>query len=258
MKPNHQPEVLEMIGRIEQRREVANSSPGICAKKLPAATAVLTAAPEIQASFVQCVVALFAAFGVQETQRPGSPAWFQAANVPWASGEVARLLLQRRLPFSDEALAGMLEQIAGMGFITFNPALEGLIAELEKRAAEGPLSALTHNAAWRVANALRITRWPADEVQNWDLHRAADRKLELRILGLLRQKRQPETEWLGAMYTESLHNPPANQPGHQSEPRTHLTLLPTGHRSEPPMGIRLRPGVSGRPIRKRFHPVSLG
>jgi hypothetical protein len=188
MKPEYKTEALEMVELIEKQRKGASSS-GIDAKKLPATATILAAEPELQAAFVECVVARFAKLGARKTKVPVSNAWFHERNVPWGAGEAAKLLLRRRLPFTVEALAEMLEQIAGMDFITAAPPVEGLFRELEKQVAEGSLSSRVCTASRRVADRLLLTHWSAADAENWGLPRAADRKLALRIERLLRDER---------------------------------------------------------------------
>lgn len=188
MKENDKAEALKLVELIEKQRRSAGAS-GAYAKDLPATATVLAAAPELRAAFVECVVAHFAKLGARQAKAPESKGWFHERNVPACAGEVAQLVLRRRLPFTDEAIAEMLEQIAGMDFITFAPAVDGLIRELEKRAAEGPLTARTCNAARLVADGLLVTHWPPADAENWGLPRAADRKLVLRIERLLRDER---------------------------------------------------------------------
>ena len=95
------------------------------------------------------------------------------------------MIMRRRLPFTDEMMAEMLEQISGMDFITFAPVMDQLVRELEKRAGEGPLPPRIRNAAGLIADGLLVKDWPRADAQNWGLPRAADRKLAGRIQNVL-------------------------------------------------------------------------
>jgi hypothetical protein len=139
----------------------------------------------VRIAFVRHVVETFGKLGARKQEIPAAIAWFHGKGVPEAAERVAQLILRRRLPFSDDILAEMLEQIAGMEFITFAPVLDQLVKELEKRASAGPLTNRIREAAVRIADGLLVKHWPEAAARNWGLPRAADRKLASRIECLL-------------------------------------------------------------------------
>jgi hypothetical protein len=154
-------------------------------KQRPTAKALLAAEPELQMAYVCEVVRVFGKLGARKAKRPTDWAWFHEEGVPRGGRELAKMLMRRRLPFGEEMLAEMLEQIAGMDFVTFAPVVEQLVRELEKRAAEAPLSPRIRKAAAGVADGLLVKDWPQADAENWGLPRATDRKLAGRIERLL-------------------------------------------------------------------------
>jgi hypothetical protein len=185
MKDNHKPQAQAWLKQLEIERGNKTLSMGKLVKTLPTTATVLAADPEQQSAFVRHVVEVFGKLGARKKKIPSGSAWFHKNNVPLASEEVARLLLRRRLPLTDDALAEMLEQIAGMDFVTFGPGVEQLIGLLEKRAAEGPILKRLQKAASRVADGLLVKDWREEDADEWGLPRAADRKLAGRIERLL-------------------------------------------------------------------------
>jgi hypothetical protein len=69
--------------------------------------------------------------------------------------------------------------------MTFAPVMDQLVRELEKRAADGPLSPRILKAAARVVDGLLVKDWSEADARNWGLPRAADRKLAGRIERIL-------------------------------------------------------------------------
>ncbi len=183
MKDPLQIQAAALLDKLTQER--GKDILAIPVKERPTTKALLAAPPELQVAFVRHVVAIFAKIGARTKKKPVAFAWFHGKNVPTAGEEVARLMLRRRLPFTDEIIAEILEQIAGMDFITFAPIMDQLVRELEKRAAEGPLSSRIRKAAGQVADGLLVKDWPAADAENWGLPRAADRKLAARLQSLL-------------------------------------------------------------------------
>ena len=183
MKDPNQTRAIELLDQLQKERGTDVLATPV--KSRPATKAILAADPGVQVAFVRQVVAVFAKLGGRGRKPPGSHEWFRENDVPGSGEEVAKMILRRRLPFTEEMLAEMLEQIAGMDFVCFAPALEQLVHELEKRAAEGPLSPRIRKGAARVADELLVKNWPAAVVEDYGFPVAADRKLARRIQGLL-------------------------------------------------------------------------
>jgi hypothetical protein len=175
----------QWIDQVEKDRNSATLALGKAAKSWPSTKAILTAEPALKVAFVAEVVAIYGTLGVRTGKISSVTAWFHDQNVPSGAEEVARLLLRKRLPFSDGTLAWMFEQIAGMEFVTFAPVLQPLVSELEKRADEKPLTSPIRKALSRVADGLLVKHWKQVDAENWRLPRAADRKLAARIERLL-------------------------------------------------------------------------
>ena len=179
--PSAEAQAAALMAQLEKERGRATLSLGKAVKVYPTRQKLLDAEPGVQVAFVQRVVATIAKLGKSTGKIPLGSAWFNDLSVPFGAEEVAKQLLRRRLPFTDAMLAEMLEQIGRMDFITFAPALEPLIRELEKRRKEGPLSPRIRKALPRVINGLLVKGWSADEADNWGLPEAGDRKLAERV-----------------------------------------------------------------------------
>jgi hypothetical protein len=154
-------------------------------KERPTTKTLLSAPPELQAAFVRHVVLVYAKLGARGKKAYGSHEWFRKDNLPTAGEEVAKLIMRRRMPFTDDMIAEMLEQIAAMDFITFAPLTNQLVPELEKRADEAPLPARIRTAAKLVADGLLVKDWPAEVAEDNGFPQAADRKLAGRIQNVL-------------------------------------------------------------------------
>ena len=175
-----------LIQQLELERGQSTLSLNTAVKGYSSRATILGADPEVQVAFVRQVVAIIARMGKAKAKIDLIDAWFHDPKVPSGAEEMARQLLRRRLPFTDAMLAEMFEQIAGMDFVTFAPALEPLVRELEKRAAEGKLPARVRKALPRVVKGLLVEDWSEEEADNWGVPSAGDRKLAARISRLVK------------------------------------------------------------------------
>jgi hypothetical protein len=183
MKNPLQTQAALLLVQLQQER--GKDILGKPVKERPTTKTLLAAAPELQVAFVRHVVAAFAKLGARGKKKPGSHEWFRDNHVPNSGEEVSKMLMRKRLPFTEEMLAEMLEQIAGMDFACFAPVMEQLVRELEKRAAEGRLSPRIRKAAARVVDELLVKKWAREVVEDYAFPCAADRKLAARIQTLL-------------------------------------------------------------------------
>jgi hypothetical protein len=175
-----------LLKQLEQERGQDTLSMGTAVKGYSTREKIFEAAPEVQVEFVRLVVATIAKLGKSKGKIPMVSAWFNDLKVPFAAEEVAKQLMRRRLPFTDQMLFEMLEQIGRMDFIGFAPALEPLTRELEKRRKETGLPPKIRKALPRIVNGLLVKGWPAAAIDNWGLPAAADRKLAARLQQLVR------------------------------------------------------------------------
>ena len=159
------------------QKECGSNLLGIPAEAWPTARTLLVAAPELQAAFVRHIVGIYGRLGARGKRRPGSHEWFRDRNAPEGGARAAKRMMRRRLPFTEQELAEMLGEIAGMDFANFAPLLEQLVRELEKRVAEAPLSPRIRKAAGRIADELLVKDWPPAIVEDYCFPQAADRKL---------------------------------------------------------------------------------
>jgi len=177
-----------LLSKLEKER----AAQGILGKKLKeykATKAVLAATPEVQAAVVERVVEIFSALGAETA--PNANYWWGSTKHPWTSAELAELLLRKRLPFTDETLAAMLEKLAGIGLLTTAvvPCLERLVLEVEKRAAERTLSPKLRKAVGRIGDGLSGKKLSRAAARLWKQEEhtpvALDRKLAGRIERML-------------------------------------------------------------------------
>jgi hypothetical protein len=183
LDPEKQADLL--FQKIEQERGKDSISLNKAVKGYSTRADIFAADPAVQVAFVRQVVATIARIGKSTGKIPEVTAWFHDLTVPRGAEEVARQLMRRRLPFNDAMLAGMVEQIGGMDFITFAPVLEPLVRELENRNAEGVLPAPIRKGLPRILNGLLVKGWPAEAREEWGLPRPPDRKLAERIQKLV-------------------------------------------------------------------------
>lgn len=183
MKDSLQTQAAALLEKLQKER--GKDVLGKPVKERPTTKTLLGAPPDLQVAFVRHLVATFAKLGARGKRPSGSNEWFRGKNVPTSGEEVAKMMMRRRLPFTEDMMAEMLEQIAGMDFITFAPVMDQLVRELEKRAAEGALSARIRKAASRVADGLLVKDWPPEVAEDGGLPCAADRKLAGRIQNVL-------------------------------------------------------------------------
>jgi hypothetical protein len=186
--PQHESLAAALLTQIELERGKSTLSLGTAVKGYSTRAAIMAAAPEVQVAFVRQVVAIIARMGKSKKKIDLIDAWFHDNKVPSGAEEVARQLLRRRLPFTGDMLAELFEQIGGMDFITFAPALEPLVRELEKRTAEGKLPPRIRKALPRVVKGLLVEGWSEEAADNWGLPSPADRRLAGRISMLLKRK----------------------------------------------------------------------
>src|SRR5262245_24433389 len=119
-----QPQAAELLQKLTgERGKDVLAKP---VKERPTAKTLLAAEPELQAAYVYEVVKVFGKLGARKAGKPAANKWFYRKDAPQGSAELAKMLMRRRLPFSEQMLAEMLEQIAGMDFITFAPVVEQL------------------------------------------------------------------------------------------------------------------------------------
>jgi hypothetical protein len=177
-----------LLSKLEKER----AAQGILGKKLKeykTTTAVLSAPPEVQAAVVEQVVEIFGALGAETA--PNAHYWWGSTKHPWTSAALAELLLRKRLPFTDEALATMLEKLAGIGLLTTAvvPCLERLVLEVEKRAAERALPPKLCKAVRRIGHGLSGKKLSRAAARLWKQEEhtpvALDRKLAGRIERML-------------------------------------------------------------------------
>jgi hypothetical protein len=178
-----QAEAARLLEQLQKER--GKDILGKPAKERPTTKTLLAASPELQVAFVRQVVARFAQLGVRDQKSHGTNEWFRGSGVPAAGEEVAKLIMRKRLPFTEEMIAEMLEQIAGMDFVTFAPVMDQLVRELEKRAGEAPLSPRIRKATAQVIDELLVKHWPRALAEDHAFPRAADRKLAARLQSLL-------------------------------------------------------------------------
>jgi hypothetical protein len=178
----------DLLSKLEKER----ADQGILGKDLKeykTTEAVLSAAPEVQVAVVEQVVDVFSALGAETA--PNAHYWWGTLEHPWTSAKLAELLLRKRLPCTDAALAAMLENLAGIGLLTTSvvPCLERLVVEVENRAAEGELSPRLRKAVRRIGDELsgeKLSR-AAERLWKQEEHApvALDRKLAGRIERML-------------------------------------------------------------------------
>ena len=183
MKDPLQNQAAALLEKLQKER--GKDVLGKPVKERPTTKTLLAAPPDLQVAFVRHVVALFAEIGARGKKPGGSNEWYRGKNVPTSGEEVAKMMMRRRLPFTDDMVAEILEQIASMDFITFAPVMDQRVRELEKRAAEGALSPRIRKAASRVADGLLVKDWPPEVAEDGGFPTAGDRKLAGRIQDVL-------------------------------------------------------------------------
>ena len=174
-------QAVALFQKLEQERGKSTISLNTAVKGYSTRALILAAEPEVHVEFVRQVVADIAKRGKSTGKIGMISAWFHDLTVPYGAEEMAKQLMRRRLPFTDAALAEMVEQIGRMDFVTFAPVLEPLVRELEKRSAEGALSSKVRKGLPKVIKGLLVKGWSADEKENWGLPRAVDVRLAERI-----------------------------------------------------------------------------
>ena len=177
-------QAAKLISQIQKNREDWRLPSEQRSKDKPVEELMASAA-EVRVAFVQQVVAAFAKLGARNGKPPAGAWWYKNSELPAASEHVAEKVLRKQLPFTDETLTIMFEQIADMDYMTFAPVLEQLVRVLEKRAIKEPLSPRICKALGRVVDGLLVKEWSERERRDNGFPRAIDRKIAGRIEGLL-------------------------------------------------------------------------
>jgi hypothetical protein len=152
---------------------------GKVVKTLKTTAVILNSAPELQVAVVQNVIETYAKLGTPKGRKVTE--WFRKKSVPTAAAEVVRLLLGRRLPFTDGALAGMMEKMARVSYLSLVEFNKQLSQAAVKFAKDNGLSPRLRKAARQFADALAIRHVSAAEAAYWKeecgFPRAEDRKV---------------------------------------------------------------------------------
>lgn len=171
----------DLLRAVEHERAGRTLRLGVVVKGMSATKDVMGADPHVQVEFVRHVVGVYAKLGAARGE------WFRKPAVPTGGAEVVRLLLRRRLPFSDDALAEMFERMARVNHLSLVEFNEQLAMALEKRAAAdgGDLPPRLRKAAKAFADVLAVRHVPAAEArrwrEKWNFPSPADRKTAARI-----------------------------------------------------------------------------
>ena len=177
----------ELLKALEAERGGRTLSLGVVTKGMNATQAVMAADPPTQVAFVRHVVGIYAKLGKAKGE------WFRKSSVPSAGAEAVRLLLRRKLPFTDDILAEMLEQMAKVNYLSLVEYNDQLAMALEKHAAAGSISPRLRRAAKTFADVLAVRHVSAAEAnkwrENWGFPRATDRKTADRIYKVLAKAR---------------------------------------------------------------------
>src|SRR5687768_7197825 len=105
-----------LIQKLEKECAGQSLMLGKVVKTSQTAPVILNSAPELQVAVVQYVVDTYAKLGTPKGKKVTE--WFRKKSVPTAGAEVVRLLLVRPLPFTDDILAGMLENMARVSYLS--------------------------------------------------------------------------------------------------------------------------------------------
>ncbi len=178
-----------LVRKLEQERSGQTLMLGKVVKTQATTPVVLNSEPELQMAFVECVVDTYARLGTPKGKRMTE--WFRNKSVPSASAEVLRLLLRRRLPFSDATLAGMLEKMSKVSFLSLVEFNEQLAGAVVKQSAAHGLSPRLRKAAKRFADVLAVRHLPPQQAEYWKdeygFPRAKDRTIAAKIDHMLKQ-----------------------------------------------------------------------
>src|SRR5688572_3972768 len=104
--------VQEFLTALEAERAGRTIRLGVVTKGMNATQAVMAADPHVQVEFVRHVVGIYAKLGKAKGE------WFRKPGVPSAAAEAVRLLLRRKLPFTDDMLAEMFEQMSRVNYLS--------------------------------------------------------------------------------------------------------------------------------------------
>jgi hypothetical protein len=169
----------ELLKALEAERGGRTLSLGVVTKGMNATQAVMAADPQTQVAFVRHVVGIYAKLGKAKGE------WFRKSSVPSAGAEAVRLLLRRKLPFTQDMLAEMFEQMARVNYLSLVEFNEQLAMALEKHAAAESLSPRLKRAAKSFADVLVVRHVSAAKAnywrEEWGFPRATDRKTAARI-----------------------------------------------------------------------------
>jgi hypothetical protein len=181
--PDAESEARKLVEALEKERGGRTLSLGKVTKAMGAMQQLQSADPQVQAAFVRHIVATYARLGTPKGK--SRPEWFRGKAVPSAGAEAVRLLLRKKLPFTDEMLAEMFQQMSGVSYLSLVEFNDALARALEQRAKVGPLSPPLRKAAARFADVLAVRHVPKAEAKHWrdewGFPRAEDRKVAARI-----------------------------------------------------------------------------
>jgi hypothetical protein len=186
-------QAIKLFKALEKDRKAA----GILGKPLKdyqTTGVILQTDPAVQIAFVQHITAIFT--GMANEKSPNAHYWWGDLNHPWTSAKMAELLIKKRIPITDDVLVDIFEKYCKAALLTTSvlPCLEALVAEVEKRSKERPLSKKLGRVIRRVADGLigrKLSR-TAKRIWREEEHTpdASDRKLAGRIERMLIQPLQ--------------------------------------------------------------------
>jgi hypothetical protein len=177
----------QLVTQLEKERMGKTLMLGKVVKDLPTAKVILAADPELQVAVVHHVVRIYGQLGRSTAKYPDE--WFRKPNVPNAGAEMVRLLTRKQLPFTDEMLAEMFGQLAGINYLSLVEFLDQLVGHVQKRAAKQPLTPMVCKALKHFDDVLMGKQLSPAEARYWKeefgFPRALDRKISKRIETIL-------------------------------------------------------------------------
>jgi len=181
-------QAIALVFQLEQERSGQTLMMFKVVKTFKTTPVILSSPPELQMAVVETVVEAYAVLGTPRGKKPTE--WFRKKGIPSAGAEITRVLLGRPLPFTDDFLAGMLEKLSRVSYLSLVEFNEQLARAFGKFAAKSGISPRLRKAAKQFADALAVRNKPAAQVKFWKeecgFPRAKDRKIvaELdRVLG---------------------------------------------------------------------------
>ena len=171
----------DLLRDVEAERAGRTLQLGVFVRGMSATKDVMAADPQVQVEFVRHVVDVYAKLGAAKGE------WFRKPAVPSGGAEVVRLLLRRKLPFTNDVLAELFERMTRVNYLSLVQFNEQLAMALEKRAgANGQdVSPRLRTAAEAFADVLAVRHVPAAEArrwrEEWNFPSPTDRKTVARI-----------------------------------------------------------------------------